>query len=324
MKRQAWCTLVAVALSVFVWGVVEAGTVIRIASSFDPKHTTCQAGDYFKKLVEERSQGAIQVQTFWGAVMGSEEELTESVSTGGVEMQVGGGIPIKIFAPQYQFMNDPFIMRDWNHWKKVWDAKVGKDLKDMVERKGRTRYVEVMYLGVRQFTSNKPILTPKDVQGLKLRLPNLPTWVKVWKELGALPVPIALNELFTSLQSGVADASEGMVSQIQSFRLNEVQKYLSLTGHGIQSGAFTIGRDFFNKLDTKSQDLVMQAGKDAAEWATKSTVDGESAVIADLEKKGMKIVKADQKAFFDKAKPAVDKLFETDYPVTTWKEILSY
>ena len=324
MKRQVWCILVAVALSVLAWGVVEAGTVIRIASSFDPNHTTCQAGNYFKKLVEERSQGAIQVQTFWGAVMGSEEELTESVSTGGVEMQVGGGIPIKIFAPQYQFMNDPFIMRDWNHWKKVWDAKVGKDLKDTVERKGRTLYVEVMYLGVRQFTANKPIQTPKDVQGLKLRLPNLPTWVKVWKELGALPVPIALNELFTSLQSGVADASEGMVSQIQSFRLNEVQKYLSLTGHGIQSGAFTIGRDFFNKLDKKSQDLVMHAGKDAAEWATKSTVDGESAVIADLEKKGMKIVKADQKAFFDKAKPAVDKLFETDYPVTTWKEILSY
>jgi len=324
MKRQMWCILVAVALSIFVWGAVEAGTVIRIASSFDPKHTTCRAGDYFKKLVEERSQGAIQVQTFWGAVMGSEEELTESVSTGGVEMQVGGGIPIKIFAPQYQFMNDPFIMRDWTHWKNVWDAKVGKDLKGTVERKGRTRYVEVMYLGVRHFTSNKPIQTPKDVQGLKLRLPNLPTWVKVWKELGALPVPIALNELFTSLQSGVADASEGMVSQIQSFRLNEVQKYLSLTGHGIQSGAFTIGLDFFNKLDKKSQDLVMQAGKEAAEWATKTTIDGESAVIADLEKKGMNIVKADQKAFFEKAKPAVDKLFETDYPVTTWKEILSY
>jgi len=69
---------------------------------------------------------------------------------------------------------------------------------------------------------------------------------------------------------------------------------------------------------------VMQAGKEAAEWATKTTIDGESAVIADLEKKGMNIVKADQKAFFEKAKPAVDKLFETDYPVTTWKEILSY
>lgn len=324
MKRQAWCILVVVALSVFAWSAVEAGTVIRIASSFDPKHTTCLAGDVFKKLVEERSQGAIQVQTFWGAVMGSEEELTESVSTGGVEMQVGGGIPIKVYAPQYQFMNDPFIMRDWNHWKKVWDAKVGNDLKDAVERKGRTRYVEVMYLGVRQFTSNKPIQTPKDVQGLKLRLPNLPTWVKVWKEIGALPVPIALNELFTSLQTGVADASEGMVSQIQSFRLNEVQKYLSLTSHGIQSGAFTISRDFFNKLDKKSQDLVMQAGRDAAEWATKTTIDGESSVIADLEKKGMKLVKSDQKAFFEKAKPAVDKLFETDYPVTTWKEILSY
>jgi TRAP-type transport system periplasmic protein len=324
MKRLLWCVLASAICAVFFWGAAEAGTVIRIASAFDPNHTTCRAGNQFKKLVEERSQGAIQVQTFWGAVMGSEEELTESVSTGGVEMQVGGGIPIKIYAPQFQFMNDPFIMRDWSHWKKVWDAKVGKDLKDTVEQKGRTRYVEVMYLGVRHFTSNKPIQTPKDVQGLKLRLPNLPTWVKVWKELGALPVPIALNELFTSLQSGVADASEGMVSQIQSFRLNEVQRFLSLTGHGIQSGAFTINRNFFTKLDKKSQDLVMQAGKEAAEWATKTTMDGESSVIADLEKKGMKVVQADQKAFLEKARPAVDKLFEVDYPVTTWKEILSY
>jgi TRAP-type transport system periplasmic protein len=324
MRKSLWCALVGIMVSGLVWSAAEAGTVIRIASAFDPNHTTCKAGDQFKKLVETRSQGAIQVQTFWGAVMGSEEEITESVSTGGVEMQVGGGIPIKIYAPQYQFMNDPFIMRDWNHWKKVWDGKIGRDLQGAVEKKGRTQYVEVMFLGVRQFTSNKAIQTPKDVQGMKLRLPNLPTWVKIWKEVGALPVPIALNELFTSLQSGVADASEGMVSQIQSFRLNEVQKYLSLTAHSIQSGAFTINREFLSKLDKKQQDLVLQAGQEAAGWATRTTIEGESSVIADLEKKGMKIVKSDQKAFFDKAKPAVDKLFETDYPVTTWKEILAY
>lgn len=321
--------ILAVSFMAFAGGQSEDGTqadkiVIRFASSFEPGHTTCQAGDLFKEIVESRSNSRIEVQTFWGGSMGSEEELCESVSTGGIEMQVGGGIPIKVYAPKYQFMNDPFVMKSWDHWKRVWDGGVGEDLKNQILTKGNTKYLDVMYLGVRHFTSNKPIRTPKDVENLKLRLPNLPTWVRVWKEVGALPVPIALNELFSALQMGVADASEGMLSQVYSFNLNEVQDYLSLTGHGIQSGAITINNDFFESLSAEDQTLIIEAGQEACAWATKQTIEGDEELLEKLKAKGMKVVEADQEAFLEAARPAVEALFKEVYPVTTWEEVLSY
>ena len=302
-----------------------AEKTIRIASAFEPKHILCQAAGKFQELVEERSKGELVVQLFLGGVMGSEEECIESVSIGAVEMQVGGGMPIKAYAPQYYFLDSPYVIKDWEHFKRVfWNSPVGKKARELIEQKGNIMYLGIVYRGLRHFTSNKPIRTPADLQGLKLRLPQLPTWIAVWKEVGALPVPVALPELFSALQMGVADASEGDVTQISSFHLDECQKYLSLTGHLVQTGALTINKRFFDSLSKKHQDIVLQAGKEASEWATEKIVKGEKDLIEGLKKKGMQVIVPDVAAFRKKAEPAVEKLFKTEWPVATWKEVLSY
>ena len=301
-----------------------AETIIKCASAFEPGHIVCKAAVHFKELVESRSNGEIKVELFLGGVMGSEEEVTESVSIGGVEMQAGGGLPVKTYAPEYYFVDSPYVMRDWNHWMAVWNGKIGQELRDIIAKKGNTIYLGPVYRGLRNFTSNKPIYTPEDVKGLKLRLPNLPTWVAVWKAVGALPVPVALTELFSALQQGVADASEGDLVQIQSFHLDEVQKYVSLTGHLVQTGALTMNKKFFDQLSKENQKIIAEAGKEASERGTQQILEGETQILVDLQKKGMIVAIADQKAFFEKAKPAVEKLFETEWPVTTWEEVLSY
>jgi len=298
---------------------------IRLASAFEPTHVLCQSAKKFQKLVNERSNGELAVQLFLGGVMGSEEECTESVSIGAVEMQAGGGLPIKTYAPKYYFLDSPYVIKDWDHYQRVFfDSPVGKKARELIAERGNTLYLGVVYRGVRQFTSNKPIRTPDDLKGLKLRLPQLPTWIAVWKEVGALPVPVALTELFSALQTGVADASEGDVTQIHSFHLDEVQKYLSMTGHLVQTGALTINKSFFESLSEKHQNIVSQAGKEASEWGSEQILTGEQNLIDDLKKKGMEVIEADAEAFRVKAEPAVEKLFKTEWPVTTWKEVLSY
>jgi len=298
---------------------------IRLASAFEPTHILCQSAKKFKELVEKRSNGEIAVELFLGGVMGSEEECTESVSIGAIEMQAGGGLPIKNYAPHYYFLDSPYVIKDWEHYKRVFfDSPIGKKARELIAKKGNTLYLGVVYRGVRQFTSNKPIRTPDDLKGLKLRLPQLPTWVAVWKEVGALPVPVPLTELFTSLQTGVADASEGDVTQIHSFHLHEVQKYLSMTGHLVQTGALTINKHFFDSLSKKHKDIVSKAGKEASGWGSNKILTGEQDLIDDLKKKGMKVIIADADAFRKKAEPAVEKLFKTEWPVTTWEKVLSY
>ncbi|NSW77327.1 MAG: TRAP transporter substrate-binding protein [Candidatus Atribacteria bacterium] len=306
-------------------GVSYAAEVtIRLGSAFDPNHILCQAAQKFKDLVEERSNGAIEVQLFLGGAMGSEEECTEAVSIGALEMQAGGGLPIKTFAPQYYFFDSPYVMKDWNHFQRVWASPLGDKMREEIIKNGNTMYLGVVYRGVRHFTSNKPVRTPDDLKGIKLRLPQLPTWVKVWEAIGASTVPIALTELFTALQTGVADASEGDVTQILSFRLYEVQKYLTLTGHLVQTGALTINKPFFDKLKKEYQDIVLQAGKEATDWASNTIVAKEAELIKELEAKGMQIIQPDAEAFRAKAKPAVEELFKTEWTVTTWDEVLSY
>lgn len=325
MKTGKIFVLSIIMLFCFSMVAGAADVTIRIASAFEPTHILCQSAEQFKKMVEERSGGAIAVELFLGGVMGSEEEVTESVSIGAVEMQAGGGLPIKTYAPQYYFLDSPYVMRDWEHYQKVfYDSPIGEKARALIAEKGNTIYLGTVYRGVRQFTSNKPIKTPADLEGIKLRLPQLPTWIAVWKEVGALPVPVALTELFSALQTGVADASEGDVTQIHSFHLDEVQKYLSMTGHLVQTGALTINKSFFEGLSKEHQDIVAQAGKEASEWGSEQILTGEQDLIEDLKKKGMEVVIPDAEAFRVKAKPAVEKLFETEWPVATWEEVLSY
>ncbi|WP_369018736.1 TRAP transporter substrate-binding protein [Thermatribacter velox] len=298
---------------------------IRLASAFEPEHILCKTAEKFKELVESQSGGAIKVELFLGGVMGSEEEITESVSIGAVEAQVGGGLPIKTFAPDYYFFDSPYVMKDWEHFKRVFYGELGQKMREEIEKKGNTMYLGIVYRGLRHFTSNKPVRTPDDVKGIKLRLPQLPTWIAVWKEIGALPVPVPLTELFTALQTGVADASEGDVTQIYSFHLYEVQKYLSLTGHLVQTGGLTINKAFFDKLPDEYKNIIVEAGKEACDWGTQQILEGEEDIIKQLEEAGMTVIRdVDQEAFREKAKPAVEKLFETEWTVTTWEEILSY
>jgi TRAP-type C4-dicarboxylate transport system substrate-binding protein len=176
---------------------------------------------------------------------------------------------------------------------------------------------------MRQTTAKKPLYTPADAYNLKLRLPVLPTWIAVWKAIGADPVPLTLPELYPGLKSGKADASEGDVSQITSFKLDEVQTHLIMTNHMAQTGGMLIHKPFFDGLSKADQTLVVLAAKQACDWANAKMKASESSYVLELQRKGMQVVIPDAESFRAKAKPAVDELFRTQWSVTTWAEVLA-
>ena len=237
-------------------------------------------------------------------------------------MQATGGRPLEVSAPQYFFFNAPYVMRDFEHFMRVWEGPLGKQARNLVEQNGNMVYLGIVYRGLRQMTSKKPIYTPADVAGLKLRLPTVATWIAVWKGMGASPVPVPLPELYNSLASGKADASEGDLPQISSFKLNEVQTHLTITNHLVQTGGILINKKFFTGLAKADQDLVLKTSKQASEWANNKIKTGEGQLIVDLQKKGMQVVIPDAEAFRVKGKPAVEELFRKEWPVTTWEEVL--
>jgi TRAP-type C4-dicarboxylate transport system substrate-binding protein len=144
----------------------------------------------------------------------------------------------------------------------------------------------------------------------------------VWKAIGTDPVGVPLPELFGSLKTGKAQASEGDLPQVASFKLDEVQSHLIMTNHLVQTGGLLINKPFFDRLSRADQELVVKAGKEACDWANARMKSGEGEYLLNLQRRGMQVVIPDADSFRAKAKPAVDELFKTQWSVTTWEDVL--
>jgi TRAP-type C4-dicarboxylate transport system substrate-binding protein len=294
---------------------------IRIGSPFKPGHILVDAADRFKALVEQRSGGRIAVAIDAGTK--SEEEINKLNSAGGLEMQSNGTMFVQVYAPRYYFLSVPYVMKDYDHVVRVWNGKLGQETRAEMEKNGNLTFLGIIDRGQRQTTAKKPVYTPADVYNMKLRLPVLPTWVAVWKAIGADPVPLPLPELYSGLKSGKAEASEGDVSQITSFKLDEVQTHLIMTNHYPTWGGMLIHKPFFDRLAKADQALIIQAAKEACEFANARMKATENSYVLELQRKGMQVVIPDADSFRAKAKPAVEELFKTQWTVTTWAEVLA-
>ncbi len=241
---------------------------------------------------------------------------------GEIEMQSNGTAFLEYYAPPYYFFTGPYVMKDFDHYMRVWNGKLGQQARAQLE-KNDLKYLGTIYRGLRQTTAKKPLYTPADVYNLKLRLPPIPSWMAVWKAIGADPVAVPLPELYNSLKTGKAEASEGDLPQIQSFKLYEVQTHLIITNHLVQTAGILIHKPFFDKLPKADQDLIVKAGKEAEEWANNKIKTGEAAILVDLQRRGMQVIIPDANSFREKAKDAVNELFKTQWTVTTWAEVLA-
>ncbi|NMB17725.1 MAG: TRAP transporter substrate-binding protein [Firmicutes bacterium] len=304
---------------------VSAGAkvIFKLATAYPPGNEAVVVAEKFAELVQAKSDGAIEVQVFSGGAMGGERDTIQALKMGSVQGVTSGMMPVHMFAHKYGFMDAPYVMRDYDHWKSVWRGTIGEEVRSIL-LDNRIMVAGIYYRGVRHITANKPITKPEDLTGIKMRVPQDPSWVKIWQELGTLPTVVALPELFTALQTGVADASEGPASQLTSYRLNEVQKYLVLSGHMVAVGVFMLNEPFVSKLDEKDRSLILAAAKEAAEYGDSWALDAEAKLIEQLQEGGMSPIVPDARALQEKARPAITALFASEWDVTTWDEVLGY
>jgi tripartite ATP-independent transporter DctP family solute receptor len=295
--------------------------VLKLATAFAPGHILVDASQKFKEIIEADTKGKIEIQIT--PLAGSEDAVNIQTSEGVWDMQATGGPPLQVFAPQYFFFNGPYVISDYAHFTRVWNGELGEQARDLVEQNGNMVSLGTVYRGFRHMTSNVPIHSTPDLVGLKLRLPNVPTWVAVWNALETVPTVVPLGGLYGALASGQVDASEGDLSQISSLKLYEVQSHLSLTSHLVGVGWMFVNRDAFEALPGGYQKKMRQAMTEATAFATQKMVDSEASLIDLLTANGMELVTPDAAAIRAKAKPAVDQLFSTEWPVTTWDEVLA-
>ncbi len=328
MRSSDGRTVLALVLALLVVTVLpgmaggrQEEVVLRVASPFRPGHILVDAAEKFTSTVEEETGGRVKALLIAGAA--SEEDVNIQCANGVVDIQLTGGRPVEVFAPQYFFYNAPYVIKDFEHLVRVWNGPLGTKLKDQVLANGNMISLGIIFRGLRQTTANKPINSPADLVGLKLRLPVVQTWIAVWKSLGAEPVPVPLPELYQSLKDKRAEASEGDLTQILSYKLSEVQSHLMMTNHMVGVGVVMMNKDSYDRLSSSDRKLVTRAMAEACEWATQRFRASEGELLKKLEAAGMKVVTPDAAAIREKAKPAVNELFKTAWPVTTWEEVLA-
>ena len=325
MKTARWIPLFSILALGALLAAFPAGaqdkTVIRVGSPFKTGHILVDAAEKFKDLVAQGSGGRIEVQVDAGTK--SEIDINKMNSAGALEMQSNGTNFLELYAPPYYFFTGPYVMKDFEHYMRVWNGKLGQQAQAEMEKNGSLKYLGTIYRGQRWTTAKKPLYTPADAYNLKLRLPPIPSWMAVWKALDTDPVAVPLPDLYNALKTGRAEASEGDLPQVSSFKLDEVQSHLIMTNHLVQIGGMLINKPFFDRLPKPDQDLIVKAGKEACDWANARMRTGESAYLLDLQRKGMQVVIPDAESFRVKAKPAVEELFKTQWSVTTWAEVLA-
>lgn len=298
---------------------------IRVATPFAAGHILADTAFKFKELVEAKSKGKIVVNVATPVL--NEQAINPQMTSCDPSLRVAdvmltGGQPIQDWAAQYFFFNGPYVIGDYDHFQSVWASHLGDEARDLMEANGNQVALGTVYRGFRQFTSNSPINGPADFVGLKLRLPPVPDWIAVWQALGVTPVAVPLPGIYAALRDGVADASEGDLTQILSLKLYEVQTHLSLTNHLVGFGLATANACFLDALEHRDEKIVLDKMEEATEWASEQMAAREASLLAELEGFGMTVVTPDAASIRAAAEPAINNLFATKWTVTTWDEVL--
>lgn len=302
-------TLLAVVLSAGA-AAADDKIVVRVAHTLAPDSHYHIGLENFGKLLDEASNGRIELEIFHSSQLGSERDAIEGVSMGTLEMTLVSSAPLANFTNGFLVFDLPFIIQDRFKTYEWMDGPEGQKILDSVLSKGMVA-LGIWENGFRMLTNSKKAVTkPEDLKGLKIRLMENPIHVSTFKTLGAYPVPIPFGELFTALQQGTVDGQENPLIIISTSKFAEVQKYLSLTGHFYAPAILLASKDFWdNTLDDGLRAIFIDAEKKARDWERNFCIEAEKELAASLEAEGMEVVEADKAAFFEAVQP-VYKEFE--------------
>jgi tripartite ATP-independent transporter DctP family solute receptor len=258
----------------------------------------------FKELVEKKSNGQMVVTPFLSGQLGGEKAVLGLLKIGKTEMSLTGGIFLGQYASEYNALNIPYLFT----WEQVLDyvrGPAGKKIAELSLKKGGLVVFGPQYRGPRQMTSNRPIREAKDIKGLKMRLPEEPTWLRVWKALGALPVAIPAPEIYMAMQTGQVEAHENTLVSPYSRSLWEVQKYIILTSHIYWPWWWIGSEQWFNKLTPEQQKIIRESTAEAAKYGEKVEREKDEFYTAELKKKGMIFITPDIGSIKKAARPAL-------------------
>lgn len=299
----------------------EPTYLLRASLVFNENHTWNQAFLHFGELLAERSDGRLKLEVYHSEQLAKEIEAIRLIQAEVIEMTITGSL-LSNWIEIAAFCEMPFLLRNKEEQINFINGPIGKLIEqEMIDRTG-VRPITYFTRGPRQLTSNRPIRHPDDLQGLIIRVPNVPSFVTAWSAMGAKPTPMAFSEVFTSLQQGTIEAQENPFALILNSGFPEVQKYVNVTEHVMSWGYPIIGEKQFQKLPKDLQEILLTSAKDMQAYERKLLEENENKVIAQLKERGMTFIEVDKVAFSQKCEQAIFNSLSPAMQVV-YKEIIA-
>jgi tripartite ATP-independent transporter DctP family solute receptor len=302
MKKN-YAILLCCALSVLVLSTMCFGAkknqkyVLKLSHQMANTHTLNKVALKFADLVKAKTAGKVEIQVFPAATLGSERENAEALKSGTLDL---GFIAVE-FYPSYvkeaAVLVLPYMYNDYPHLKKVLNGKTAQEVANMIKTATNIRVLTYLPMAFRQvFTTDKPLNDAGDIKGVKIRVPESPIYVAAFKQLGAVPTPMAWGEVYTALETGVVKGVENTPESILSVSLNEVVKYMNITNHLTAPSTISISESVFQKLPKQYQKAITAAAKEAAQYDYEQVVETDNKYQQQISSK-VKVVKSNISSF---------------------------
>lgn len=266
---------------------------LRYAHMNPPNSPNGLQAQYFADKIAERTKGAIKITVYPSSQLGSISEMAEQVSMGSVAMHHNTYGGLQPLLDDLGLFDTPFLYRDVDHLLAATDPATSPVLKELNEKLIATRGVRILYsfyFGTRDLTSNKPVYSPKDLAGRKIRAIPSPIYLAAVEGMGAVAVPIDWAEVPVALSTGVADGQENPVSTLVTSKLYEIQKYLMQTHHIMGSEPVVINEKVWQSLSPENKKIFEEVAAETCAWASTYVRNSEASDLQTLKDKGMKVI----------------------------------
>jgi len=291
----------------------EETYIIKAGHAASPDLYLQDSFEEFKEIIEDKSDGRLEMEIYPNGELGGEREMIESTQIGDVQMTVPSSAPLASFSDSMLVWDVPFLFEDFDMAHDVLDGDIGQEVLDDIEDK------ELIGLGYWEngfrhlFNSKKPVENIDDMNGLKIRTLENPMQIKAWEETGANASPLDFTELYAALQQGTVDGAEGPAALTHSMKFYEVQDYFTLTSHAYSPWPVVFNKEFFEGLPEDLQRIIVEAEEEVRESNREMSQESEEEALQALEDEGMEVIElsdAEKEEFKEKMQVINDQIKE--------------
>ncbi|MRG54271.1 DctP family TRAP transporter solute-binding subunit [Phyllobacterium sp. SYP-B3895] len=320
MKIKLMAIMGAVAALALSAAAAQAQTALKWAHVYETSEPFHTESVWAAEEINKRTNGRYKIDVFPASQLGKEADINQGLKLGTVDIIISGSsFAARDFKP-IGVTYFPYIFRGPEHLIAYTKSDVFKRLAAGYEEKTGNHIAAVSYYGTRQTTSNKPISKCSDMEGLKIRVPDVPAYLAMPRACGANTTPIAFAEVYLALQNGTVEAQENPLTTIEAKKFYEVQKNIVLTGHIVDHLNTVVSKQLWSSLSDEDKKIFGDVMQEAAERTTKNIEEKEKALVATFKEKGINVTEVD-KADFEKTVMEKVKFEDFGYEKSDWEAI---